>query len=174
MVRHLVPAYAVPHSIIVIAQQWPCWLSTVLSLALPVKRIFVQPRFRDVFPVPTDHKITPSWSTLEQLSTLGDDVSEYYFLCSGSNHFLTELPHSIRDSSAGFLYAIDVEFTRYRRQRDFDRQIRQWKNISSGLGLNYATVTHSAFGGVTNAQHLLLHRAFPIMLSHLRVVCRAR
>ena len=36
VVRHLVPAYEVPHSIIVIAQQWPCWLSTVLSLALPV------------------------------------------------------------------------------------------------------------------------------------------
>jgi hypothetical protein len=38
--------------IVVLAQEWACWLSTVLALSLPLVSAFVQPSFQKVFEAP--------------------------------------------------------------------------------------------------------------------------
>lgn len=157
IIRQLVPVYQSKHPIILIAQHWPCWLSTLLSLALPLERVFVQARFRPLFPKPTHLKINIGWDTLDKLSGLAD-TSTFCVLCSGLVSFLKELPAGLIQGSILFIHAVEATFARYSRQRDYDRQRRTWSRELKGMGLHCISLRHADFGGITNAVHLIASR----------------
>lgn len=149
MVHLVVPSYKVEHPIVIIAQQWPCWLSSVVSLSLPVDRIFVA-RFQCVFGEPSQVKLMSSWSPLDHITTL-TGFENRSILGSGSLEFLGELPKPLLDEAAVFVYACELNFRRFHRKRDFDRMLRTVSARLAGLGLDATVVHHADFGGVTNA-----------------------
>ncbi len=53
--------------IIVISQDWPCWLSMVLALKLPMVAVFVPPAFREVF---HSFGVAVPWRGLEEWGEL--------------------------------------------------------------------------------------------------------
>ena len=151
------PAYSAPHPISVIAQNWPSWLSTVLSLGLPLKQVFAQERMRGLFPVMTKTKLSPfSWNALDRLPSIDLDAPTY-ILGSGSISFLEELAHTTDSVTQceGMWYAVDVDFRRYFRKRDLDRQLSSWRLRMEKLGFQCSIVQHADFGGITNASYLL-------------------
>ena len=157
----MMPMYHSPHPISVIAQNWPCWLSTVISLALPLQQVFVQERFHNMFPVPKRYKLSPSWHSLEHLPALCL-TSPTFVLGSGSIEFLEELTFAtdILQAAAGIWFAVDVDFNRYHRERDLKRQLSTWRLRMEKLGFQCSIVHHADFGGVTNACHLIGAKGF--------------
>ena len=62
VVRQPILRYAVPHSIIIIGVQWPCWLGPCLSLWLPIAGAFFPQSLHQFFDV-------PNWSQPRMMST---------------------------------------------------------------------------------------------------------
>jgi hypothetical protein len=54
--------------IIVVAQEWPCWLPVALAWGLPVTVVFVQARFRLLFAHLMEDTVV--WGTLQEWSAL--------------------------------------------------------------------------------------------------------
>jgi hypothetical protein len=157
VVRLVVPRYEVDHPFVVIAQHWPCWLTSVASLGLPVETVFVQGRYKRLFDEPTCVKLISSWSTLDQLLGIRD-CSAFNILGSGSMEFLTEMPEPVVHGSHTFVYTIELDFRRFHRKRDLDRMLRSLASHLAGKQLDATIVNHADFGGVTNASYLVALR----------------
>ena len=157
VVRMTRPTYHVPHALVIVAQAWPCWLSTALSLSLPVDRVYAPARFQSMIAgISTKNKLIPSWSTLDAMSTMSNYGPEVIILGSGSFTFLLELPRQIFQSCHCFIFAVEVDFCRYKRERDLDRQLRAWAQRATEVGLDCHVLTHAEFGGVSNARYLVV------------------
>ena len=159
VIRTMIPTYSVPHPIVMVSQGWPCWLSTALSLSLPIERVYAHSMFESMFSTPSNNKLTPDWYGLGDLTSLSD-VNHAFILGSGSYDFLEQLPRDIPKSCRGFMFAVDVDVSRYARERDFDRQLGKWRRQLSDAGLDSHILAHTAFGGVTNAKFLMASRGF--------------
>ena len=157
MINLVIPSYKVDHPILVLAQQWPCWLSLVLSLDLPLKGVIAQACFANVFARSSQAKLKSSWSTLEHLTSFSDYI-DCNVLASGSIEFLEELPRAVIHQSVVFIYAVELEFQRLRRKRDFERRIRGTISTLFEMRLDASVVHHERFGGVTNATYVLASR----------------
>ena len=121
MVWTTLPIYSVPHPVVMVAQNWPFWLSTALSLSLPIERIHAQTRFRSMFDIPSKNKLIPSWYPLGDIMQSLLEVDHAFILGSGSFFFLTYLPRSIVRECRGFIFAIEVDMHLRKRERDYDR-----------------------------------------------------
>ena len=167
MVHLYIPTYEVGHPILIIAQHWPCWLSPVISLSLPLEGVFAQARFIDVFAEPSQVKLRSSWTSLENLQSFRN-CAACNVLGSGSAEFLKELPDGFVHQSVGFIYIIELDFRRFRRRRDFDRKIQALVEMVWGMGLEATVVHHEEFGGVTNASYVIASRGFDTSCFHAR------
>lgn len=157
MIRLVVSSYKVDHPIVVVAQHWPCWLTSVVSLSLPLEKVFVQGRYKRLFDDPTNVKIMSSWSSLEHMHGF-DNHATCSILGSGSMEFLKELPEAFRQHSHSFVYAVEFDLRRFHRKRDLDRMLRTSATTLAGYQLDSAIVHHADFGGVTNASYIVASR----------------
>jgi hypothetical protein len=93
--------------VVVVAQKWPCWLYTALSLGLTVVGGFFGSRFHSYFPVPDTCKLK-SWFTVEDLpSMLSQFLDNAVILASGTLNFLGGLEHW---SPSRVMFSVDVYF----------------------------------------------------------------
>ncbi len=136
---------------VVIAQKWPCWLSTVLTLDFHVVGAYFSTRFHHHFPVPEGRKVN-SWSTVEDLSSSPPTLDNIVVLASGSLNFLMALEHL---RPAALLFAVDVYFPRS-SLRDCTQLYHSTAAWKIGGGYSSAIMCHADYGGATNAVHLVL------------------
>ena len=157
VVRQFIPTYHSAPAIIVIAQQWPCWLSTVLALRLPLIGGYFSSQFHKFFLVPDSLKLMSSWSTIESFRDLSDEYLECTILASGSMNFLTTVERSCVGHEGALIFAVDHFFPRS-GMRDAIRLFRSWGCHRMQDGYMSALASHTNYGGATNAVHFVMHR----------------
>ena len=157
VIRLALPHYEIGHPLVVVEQRWPCWLTSVVSLALPLEKVFVQDRYKNLFDEPTSIKLMSCWSSLDHIHGFSN-YSAVNILGSGSLKFLDELPTPFLHESNSFVYAVELDFRRFHRKRDLDRMLRSIATRLAGKHLDSEIVHHADFGGVTNASYVVAAR----------------
>ena len=141
--------------VIVVAENWPCWLGCLLAVNIPVQAAFVTMEMASIFPG-YSHWLSKI-SDFEAMSVVPDEWQDYVILGSGSHEFLRLIMPKLRHHAGPFIFANDMIFTG-RRQYDLDRLYRSWTTHDVTLGLDSVVVRHAEFGGVTSAFHVVSFR----------------
>ena len=157
VVRQFIPSYQRAPAIIVVAQQWPCWLSTVLALRLPLIGGYFSSRFHKCFMVPDALKLMSSWSTIDHFHGISQEYEGCTVLASGSMNFLAAVERGCVGHTGAVVFAVDHFFPRS-GMRDAVRHFRSWGCHRLQDGYMSGLVHHANYGGATNAVHLILHR----------------
>ncbi len=147
-------------SIVMIAQGWPFWLSTILAFDLSLEAAYIASSFCPFFsPFVEDMRIIP-WRDLADLRNLVHwqvawDSSSV--LVSGSQDFLIHVMSKISGHVGPFIHAMEIMFTGHQMCLTEGLYEKWGSEFWSEQGLSSATVVHAEFGGVTSACHLLLY-----------------
>jgi hypothetical protein len=109
VIRQHIRPVATNTPIVVIAQEWPCWLSVILALQLPVVTVFVQPVSHNVF---MSFDVAVPWCGLDEWEDLFSWPSDWDFLTilgSGSVLFVDTILPKLRGHHNGVLLsALDI------------------------------------------------------------------
>ena len=144
--------------LVMTAQGWPCWLSTVMAFGLPTMVVFMPGQYQEIF---GDGLVGVSVQSLGELSIMEEWPADWVnvaVVASGSNTFLPLLVAKLKLHQGPFLYSTDVVFARVRHQ-DLVRQYLKWAETRyRKYGLTSCQLDHHAFGGATSACHLVSHR----------------
>ena len=157
VVRQFIPSYQSAPPIIVIAQQWPCWLSTALALGLPVIGGYFSSRFHEYFKVPDSIKLMARWSTVDMFKHIGEGHNNCTVLASGSINFLAAVERGCGGHAGPLVFAVDHHFPRTGK-RDTTRLYRSWGSHRMREGYVSGMLAHADYGGATNAIHFVFHR----------------
>jgi hypothetical protein len=139
--------------IIVITQEWPCWLAPTLALNLPLVKAYIPKEFQSVVN-------TSAFSLLMDFAALWDAPSEWNsctMLASGSNKYLSFVLSKLRNHDGSFIYATDTVF-KDQCCWDVMRLLQKWSTLCKQQNLESSIVTHADFRGVTSGFHLLSFR----------------
>ena len=113
VVRQFIPTYHGAPPIIVIAQHWPCWLSTVIGLQLPLVGGYFAARFHTFFQLPRSSlNLMSSWSTVEHFCGIGHTYANCTILASGSMNFLATVERGCAGHTGALVFAVDHFFPR--------------------------------------------------------------
>jgi hypothetical protein len=98
--------------IVVVVQEWPCWLPVVLAWGLPVTAVFVQARFRLLFAHLMEDTVV--WGTLQERSALMQwpiNWETCTVLGFGKSDFLSVVLPKLSTHVGLLLYSTDMVFT---------------------------------------------------------------
>jgi hypothetical protein len=148
------------NKIVVIAQDWPCWLAPALAMKLPLAAVFVTKAMQSLF---------SAWdyiplSRIDALWEVPSDWSTYTVLASGTHKRFSFILTKLSLHVGPLIYATDVVF-RGRRPRDVMQLLGAWTNLHARQGFILRLVHHSDFGVITSGVHLLSCRGWTLMLS---------
>jgi hypothetical protein len=97
--------------VVVVAQGWPCWLSTVLTLNVPLEVVYVSPAFCKHFLL---FEVEIPWRGLDDwtdLFTWPAEWESHTILAAGSSTFVHTFLTKLNSHHMGvLLYATDVIF----------------------------------------------------------------
>ncbi len=102
-------------NIVVIAQEWPCWLPVALAWKLPVTAMFAQSRFLLLFSPLTNDSIR--WGTLQEWLALTQSPCDWEIstiLGSGKSEFFSVVLVKLSKHVGSFLHSTDMVFTGHR------------------------------------------------------------
>jgi len=117
---------------------------------------FFPSTYHGFFNIPGSLKLMNSWGTYNTFQELTCDLSGFVLLASGSMDFLRS--NSVRFALCALMvFGIDFQFEHYSR-RGMRRLYSNWTLHRQAEGFQVSPVTHSDFGGVTTACHLVVHR----------------
>jgi len=145
--------------IVVVAQEWPCWLPVALAWGLPVTAVFVQARFCLLFAHLMEDTVV--WGTLQEWSALMQwpiDWETCTVLVSSKSDFLSVVLPKLSTHVGLLLYSTDMVFTGHHLQLVhglYSSWSHKWW-LEHDLCL--VVVAHADFGGVTTAIHLIAYR----------------
>ena len=148
-VRVSVLSFEVPHQVMVIAQGWPCWLPSLLSLRIPVTNAFFPTKFHPLF------EGSGTWKTAHEFEAV--HATKAVLLGSGSRKFWTThfVPALRRLTSGCAMFCVDVPFASV-RSRSVLRLWRQMVGEATAEHCFASVVRHSDFGGTTSGNHLVI------------------
>jgi hypothetical protein len=138
------------HKIVVIAQDWPCWLAPALAMNLPITAVFITKAIQSLFAA---REYIPLVS-IDARWEVPPDWSSYTVLASGTHEWFNFVSTKLSAHVGPFIYATDVVF-RGRRPRDVLRLLDAWSNLRARQGFTLRVVRHTNFGGVLSGIHLL-------------------
>ena len=124
VIRQFIPTYPTVLDIVVIAQNWPCWLSSALAVRLPVIGAFFASRLHQCFEVPPSLEIMTTWSTLAGLADLRGRPANYVMLASGSMSFFHTLQRTLT-LEGPLIFSVDMPLP-HQDLRDTLRLYRSW------------------------------------------------
>ena len=143
--------------VVVVAQEWPCWLPVLVCLGITVETVFA-PRYYDtVFGDEVMH--IPRWKTIFdfQMDVWPSAWDNYSVFASGSLEFCRVVVSKLGKHVGPFLYVIDMNFASM-RSRTMSGVLSKFPPALQELGLESTEVAHAEFGGVTTARHIIAHR----------------
>jgi len=85
VIRQSIRPMLCPESIIIIVQEWPCWLAPTLALKLPLQAAFFPKEFQAIFNAHTYAPLT----NFAAMWTVLPECNPYMVLASGSNKYLS-------------------------------------------------------------------------------------
>ena len=158
VVRCMFRPIATVSGVVVIAQEWPCWLQVLIDLGVNVNKVYAPVIYEDVFR--REARNILRWSPIremEELDVVPAAWNQYTLLASGSFGFCREMVDKLRHHIGPYLYAIDMNF-RLMRPRLVDHALGHYSSQLRELGMDTTRVVHAEFGGVTTARHVIAHR----------------
>ncbi len=144
--------------IVVVAQGWPCCLSTLLSFDLPVCAVFMAQQYWGIFSEVEKGSICKDLKEWSELDCWPADWEQHSVLASGSDSFLPMMVGKLKSHQGLFFYSTDVVFPGTRMLDLAQLYIKWTKNRLQAYGLRSFQVQHASFGGATSACHLISHR----------------
>jgi len=151
IVRKNVGKLTVDRPCVIICQEWPCWLAPCLALGVPLMGVHFPPRFHAVFKSSNKGHLLHSVDAFYRTSP----VQRVCTLGSGSFAFLKSILPHVHDSRQ-FLFIIKIPFASILVRR----RASLWSKLRSqagALGFGAVTLKHASFGGVTDAEHVLIY-----------------
>ena len=142
-----------PTPFIVICQSWPCWLSTILALCLPLHRAFFPKQFHDLFKLTGWASYDASWGTLEEINL--PSSSSCFILGSGSYTFFQSFLETLHRNPCSFIFSLDVRFPHI-TQQDVKCQFHTWQRALDTLDFSSLLIAHADCGGMSSALHLIV------------------
>jgi len=97
--------------IVVVAQGWPCWLSTLLSFDLPVCAVFMPRHYWGIFSEMEKGYICKDLQEWSEMNPWPTDWEQHSVLASGSDSFLPMVAGKLKPHRGLFFYSTDVVFT---------------------------------------------------------------
>jgi hypothetical protein len=144
--------------VVVIAEEWPCWLPVLLDLGVVVDRVYAPVVYESVFRKGDQHSLR--WSPfheMKELEVVPAAWNQYNLFASGAFKFCREMVDKLRHHVGPYLYAIDMNF-RITPPRKVNDNLRDYPTQLRKVGLMASKVVHAEFGGVTTARHIIAHR----------------
>lgn len=140
-------SFKVPHPVVVVAQGWPCWLPSFLSLRIPVN---FPSRLHGIFSSESNE-----WGTAHDF-----EVTHYtkaVLLGSGWRKFwAAQFAPAIARLTAGCaLFCLETPFGQA-RLRSLDRLWRKMVGEAAQHGCFVSVWRHADFGGATLGNHLII------------------
>jgi len=147
IIRHLIARVECITGVVVVSQDWPSWVPTLLALQIREVQVFAPVVYQRWFEGAA--ALDWRWSSVKdfsesQWSTAWDN---YTVLTSGSMQFLPQVMSKLKTHVGSFIYATDVVFAG-RRVRDIQRSyctMQQQRLVD--YGLESVQVEHAEFGG---------------------------
>ncbi len=139
-----------PSKLVIITQEWPCWLAPTLAMRLPLATAFVSKEMRAIF---------SAWdyialSSIDDIWEVPPDWNTCAVLGSGSHEYLNFILTKLRYHEDPFMYATNTVFKGW-RPRDMECLLNAWIDLRHRQGLALCVVHHTNFGGVTSGFHLV-------------------
>ena len=175
VVRHQVGRIKPPFPIIVVSNQWPCWLPSVLAFDLPLLGAYFPKSLHNLFIPPS--KLSNGWLTYEDFRSMPPISTTVIVLASGTPRVRNEIMAKLGPQHDIVIFCCTVQFDKM-PWRDMFRLTKNIIKHSSDQSLAPLEVNHADVGGTTNASHLILYKgvtlagfqappAMPRTLSHL-------
>jgi hypothetical protein len=139
-----------PNKLVIIAQEWPCWLAPALAMKLPLAAVFVTKEMRSIFAA----RDCIALSSIDTIWEVPSDWNMCTVLASGSHKYLIFILTKLRYHEGPFMYAADTVFRGW-RPWDMDPLLEAWIDLRHRQGLESCAVHHTNFGGVTSGFHLV-------------------
>ena len=117
VVRQPMLRIKLPCAVIVVASQWPCWLSPVLSLRLPLAGAFFPQSLHALFEPSVSWskpKLMDSWSNYEDFLQLKLPCLPLIVLASGQGGKLLEALSRLKGHKGVFMVAMNTSFLKSR------------------------------------------------------------
>ena len=158
VIRHIIARVECDKIVVVIAQDWSCWLSTLEILGIRGVIIFAPLGHQQWFTGRSD--LEWEWRSLMEFSQAEWRTAWMtgVVLASGMTQFLPQVMSKLNTHVGSFIYATVIVFSG-RRARDIGREyvIMQQHRLLH-YRLDSVQVSHEEFGGITSAVHLLSYR----------------
>lgn len=148
-----------PHPLILVSQRWPCWLPTISALGLPLAGAYFPAKYHKYF----THDPSEDTSNTEEFGIPGGfldgsvGVEGHCLLLSGSLSFILQALALHRESTSPVIACVEAYFPASKAY-ELDRMRRNQERRLQELGLETTLMSHSDFGGATNASHLVCFR----------------
>lgn len=158
-VRQPVLKYEVPHPILVLAQRWPCWLVSIISLRLTVVGAYFPTHLHKFFKRPT---VLSSWASVEAWMELVPVLPQpVIILGSGSlDFFKSTFLHQKTVSQQPFVFVVDSDFSKINPRR-VGAYLSHTQQVVESWGFSAKTLRHKHFGGASNAVHVVIFNQVP-------------
>jgi hypothetical protein len=131
--------------VVVVAQDWPCWLPVLVCLGSKVDMVFAPRSYDTVFGEEVLH--IPRWKSIHDFKEMDVWPSAwdlYSVFTSGSLDFCRVVVAKLENHVGPYLYAIDMNFASM-RARMMDRALSTFPPALQELMLESTEVVHSAF-----------------------------
>jgi hypothetical protein len=95
-----------PKKIVVITQEWSCWLSAIIALKLPSSIAFITKEFQSIFNV-------PHYSQLSAFVDMWEAPEEWngcMILAFGSHKYLGFVRSKLKHHEGPFIYSTNIVF----------------------------------------------------------------
>ena len=149
------------HKLVVIAQDWPCWLAPALAMNLPLAAVFISKAMQSLF---LAREYIPLVS-LDGHFEVPPDWGSYTVLASGTHEWFSFISTKLSAHVGPFIYATDVVF-QGRHPRDVLQLLDAWSDLRARQGFTSHVVRHADFGGVSSGIHLLSFRGVDAAVFH--------
>jgi hypothetical protein len=153
MIRQFIHPVRCQNCIVVIAQEWPCWLSATIALKLPLMVAFITKLFQLMFNIPQYAPL----STFADMWEAPKEWNSCTVLALGSKEYLGFVQSKLKHHEGPFIYSTNP-IVKNRRRRDIIRLLDTWARSRKEQGLKSAIISHADFGGVTSAIHIIGYR----------------
>ena len=172
VISHPVRNLRVPFPLVVVADSWPCWLPSVLALQSPLAGVYMPPRMHKFFPtLPlwSHPKLMSTWSTHEDFiaytSKSRSLPSTVCLMVSGSRPFYKILRARLQAHPGPIFYAFNTKFQN-EKSHNVRRDLYRLQKMLAADNFKSVILSHSDFGGATNARHVIAFRGFdPVVFS---------
>lgn len=140
--------FELPHPVVLVAQGWPCWLPSLLSLRIPLGYAYFPTRFHEVFGDLT-------WQTAHDFERR--HLNSAILLGSGSRKFwLSHFAPAITRLTAGCaLFCLETPFA-ITRSRSIQRLWKSMAGEAAKLSCSVSLVRHADFGGASSGSHMII------------------